>query len=264
MRKIITLVLALALSASLAVPALAADYSFASGDDTWRGFGGATSVDTPTTPDPMSTNERRNKDAAYNPPPYGIFSGEIPTDPSSSYHNNLPTSGFIPQAQDLPPVGNEAYAPGSSDVTAGFLPTTSQTAKANTLPWYYEDGTIGTLTVERLNKTVKIYEGESLDNLKKGAGHFSSTSAWDGNVALAGHNRGASAYFSFVKDLKEGDILVYTTKYGVRTYQVFSKTQVNELDASSLSWSSENILTLITCVADVPEMRFCVQAREVK
>ena len=264
MRKIISLAIALALSASLAVPALAADYSFSSGNDTWGGFGGATSVDTPTTPDPMSTNERRNKDAAYLPPPYGVFSGDIPTNQSSPYHDNLPSSGSVPQAQNLPPVGNETYAPGSSGVTAGFLPTTSQAVTANTLPWYYEDGSIGTLYVARTGKTIKVYEGEALSNLAKGAGHFSNTSAWDGNVALAGHNRGSSPYFSFVKDLQNGDKLTYTTKYGTRTYQVVSKTQINEWDNLPLSWSTNNMLTLITCVADVPELRYCVIATEVR
>ena len=264
MRKFLSTIIIIALSMSFAVPAFAADYSFSSGGDTWGEFGGATSTDEPTRPDPLSTNVRRNKDAAYLPPPFGVFSGEIPTNPSSPYHNNLPQSGAIPQAQNLPPVGNEHYAPGSSDVTVGFLPATSQATAVNTLPWYYEDGTIGTLTVERFNKTVKVYEGENLDNLKKGAGHFSNTSAWDGNVALAGHNRGGSAYFSFVKDLNNGDRLTYTTRYGTRTYQVVSKTQINEWDNLPLSWSAENILTLITCVADVPELRYCVIAVEIR
>jgi sortase A len=264
MKKLLTLLLALAMTATTAMPALAADYNFGTGGDTIGGFGGATSVDTPVTPDPMSTNTRRNKDAAYLPPSYGVFSGEIPTSPSSPYHNNLPTGGFIPQAQDLPPVGDEHYAPGSGNLTIGFLPTTSQASALNTTPWYYEDGSIGTLYVERTGKTIKVYEGESLDNLKKGAGHFASTSAWDGNVGLAGHNRGGSAYFSFVKDMQDGDTLTFTTQYGTRTYKVFNKIQIDEYDNLPLSWSDENMLTLITCVADVPELRYCVQAREVR
>jgi sortase A len=158
------------LTACFTVSAFAADYSFSSGNDTWSGFGGSTSVDTPTTPDPMSSNERRNKDAAFLPPHYGIFSGSIPTNASSPYHDNLPQGGPIPQAQDLPPVGNENYAPGSSDVSVGFLPTTSQTSTLNTVPWYYEDGSIGTLYVSRTGKTIKVYEGETLDNLKKARG----------------------------------------------------------------------------------------------
>jgi sortase A len=267
MKKLITLLLSLMMTAVTTLPALAADYSFGSGSDTLSGFGTSTSYDEPIVPDPMSENTRRNKDAAYFPPSYGVFSGDIPTDPTSPYHYNLADGGFLIVNQNLPPVGNEDYAPGSGMVSAetpeGLLPSTSQTATLNTTPWYYEDGSIGTLYVERTKKTIKVYEGEDLANLKIGAGHFAATSAWDGNVGLAGHNRGGSAYFSFVKDLQNGDRLTFTTKYGVRTYEVYSKVQVNELDSSSLSWSAENILTLITCIADVPELRYCVQAREV-
>ena len=254
--------------ATMTIPTLAADYSFGTGGDTLGDFGCSTSYDGFITPDPMMENTRRNKDAAYFAPPYGVFSGDIPTDPSSPYHNNLPTGGFTAAGQNLPATGGETYAPGNSAVTVdvpnGFLPTTSQTAALNTTPWYYDDNSIGTLYVERTKKTIKVYEGEDLANLKIGAGHFAVTSAWDGNVALAGHNRGGSAYFSFVKDLQNGDTLTYTTKYGTRTYKVFSKTQINEYDNLPLSWSADNILTLITCVADVPELRYCVVASEVK
>ena len=249
---------------AMAIPALAADYGFGSGNDTLGGFGTSTSVDTTVTPDPMAANTRRNKDAAFTPPPYGVFSGNIPTDASSPYHDNKAQSGFVPANQELPPVGNEDYAPGSSAVSSDFLPSTSQASAANTLPWYYDDGTIGTLYIARTGKTIKVYEGEDLSNLAKGAGHFASTSAWDGNVALAGHNRGGSAFFSFVKDMQNGDTLTYTTRYGTRTYKVTSKTQINEWDNLPLSWSSDNVLTLITCVADVPEMRYCVIAIEVR
>jgi sortase A len=270
MKKLIILPLALAMMAATALPAFAADapaYSFGTGADTLDGFGAYKSYDGPVTPDPMAQNTRRNKDAAYFPPAYGVFGGEIPTNPTSPYHSNQPESGFVAAGQDLPATGGEGYVPGSSAATteiSGFLPTTSQTANLNTAPWRYEDGSIGTLYTERANKTVRVYEGEDLANLKIGAGHFASTSAWDGNVALAGHNRGGSAYFSFVKDLQAGDRLVYATKYGTRTYAVASKTRIDEWDNLPLAWSSYNILTLITCVADVPELRYCVVAREVK
>lgn len=228
------------------------------------GFGGSTSTDATVTPDPLNENTRRNKDAAYLPPAYGVFSGDIPTNPSSPYHDNLPSSGFVSVDQELPAVGNEDYAPGSANVSTGLLPSTSQTAALNTVPWYYSDGTIGTLYVSTTGKTIKVHEGESTTNLAKGAGHFASTSAWDGNVCLAGHNRGSSAYFSFVKDLEIGDRLTYTTRYGERTYKVTSITQIDEYDNLPLSWSSENRLTLITCVANVPELRYSVVAVEVK
>ena len=259
-----SMLLALVLMSALAIPVLAADYEFESGSETWGGFGKATSYDGSVKTDTLSANERRNKDAAVSPPPFGVFSGEIPTDPTSPYHNNLPTGGFVPVDQGLPPVGNEGYAPGDSTVDTGLLPSTSQANTMNTLPWPYDDGTIGTLTIHKLNKTIKVYEGESLENMRKGIGHFVSTSAWDGNVGLAGHNRGAAAYFGFVKDLANGDRITYATRYGTRAYEVFAKERISETDFSPLYWTSENILTLITCVENVPGLRWCVQAREIR
>jgi len=258
------MLLALTLCASIAAPALAADYNFESGTDSWGSFGTSTPYERNPVPDPMNGNTRRNKDAALFPPPFGVFSGDIPTDHTSPYHDNIPESGFVHIDQDLPPVGNEGYAPGSSNVGAGLLPPTSQVPGMDTVPWPYEDGSIGTLYIPKLKKAIKVYEGESLENMKKGIGHFSSTSAWDGNVGLAGHNRGAAAYFGFVKDLQVGDRLTFTTLYGMRTYEVFSKGRISETDFSSLRWTMENTLTLITCVENIPELRWCVQAREVR
>jgi sortase A len=262
MKKLITLIPALLLTLTAAMPAIAADYEFGTGGGTLDDFGGATSYDGRITPDPLSENVRRNKDSALLPPPFGVFGGDIPTDPSSLYHDSSRESGFVPVGRELPPVGDEDYAQGINAVYIGWLPSTSQTVMQNTAPAYFSDGSIGTLYVHKTGNNISVYEGEDLANLKKGAGHFASTSAWDGNVALAGHNRGSSAYFGFVKDLQKGDTLTYTTRYGVRTYKVYSKTKIDEYDSLPLSWSSENILTLITCVADVPELRYCVVARE--
>ena len=232
---------------TLTVPAFAYNYQFETGADTSPGFGTPTSTDRIVHSDPTTTNNRRNKDAAFLPPPFGVFSGYIPTDQSSLFHNNLPESGFVPMNQHLP-----------------FLPATSQTAATNTLPLFYEDGSIGTLIVHKLNRTITVFPGETQESMRNGAGHFSFTSAWDGNVALASHNRGASSHFSFVRDLQMGDRITYTTRYGTRTYEVFSKEQINELDRSVLGWSAENILTLITCVENRPELRWAAQLREVR
>ena len=152
------------------------------------------------------------------------------------------------------------YIPTSYTAVAKYTATGSKTTVTgyNTTAEYK-----GTLTISKLNKNIKVYEGESLENMKKGIGHFEMTSAWDGNVGFAGHNRGAAAYFSFVKDLVVGDKITYTTKYGTRTYEVYRKDKISETDYTGLSWSAENIISLITCVADEPAYRFIVQAREV-
>ena len=54
---------------------------------------------------------------------------------------------------------------------------------------------MGTLKIPAIGLSVKIYQGTDNTSLKKGAGHFEDTSIWDGNVALAGHNRGVNNHF---------------------------------------------------------------------
>jgi len=257
MKRFIIIAAAFILCVALAAPAYAYNYEFSSGEDTLAAFGKATSNDGPVSPDPMTLNARRNKDAASLPPPYFYGSGEIPTEPSSLYHDNLPGAAAAGNASY---VGNSGTAFPSA--VPGFEPSTSTVAKS-TAPLYYPDGSIGTIYVERTGRTIKVYEGEELSNLSKGAGHFSMTSAWDGNVALCGHNRGTSGYFSFVKDLRTGDRITYTTLYGSRTYEVFSREQIGEYDYSKLGWSAENILTLITCIENSRELRWAAQLREV-
>ena len=259
MKKLITMILTLALCASMAVPALAYDYSFESGGDTLPGFGKSTGYDEPVSGDPLADNVRRNKDNSALPPPYFYGSGDIPTDPSSLYHDNTPVNAGS---------GYEGISGGGAlgvtlPAATGLLPSTSVTTIQNTAPQYYADGSIGSLYISKLKKTIKVYEGESLENMKKGIGHFETSSAWDGNCAFAGHNRGAAAYFSFVKDLVIGDKITYTTPYGTRTYEVYRKDKIGETDYTGLGWSAENIITLITCVADEPAYRYLVQAREV-
>jgi len=259
MKKIITIFLILTLCITLAIPAFAYNYDFSTGGDTLPGFGKATSSDYPVSPDPMTQNERRNKDAANLPPPYFYGSGDIPTDPSSLYHDNLPGSA---------PGGYSGGASGSN-IGISTLPqapgneSNTSATPVYTAPKYYPDGSIGTIYVARTNQAIKVYEGEQLENLRIGAGHFASTSAWDGNVALCGHNRGSWPFFAFVKDLRIGDRITFTTLYGTRTYEVFSKEQISEYDYSKLGWTVDNVLTLITCIANTPELRWAAQCREV-
>jgi len=256
MKRTVTIVIVIVLAMALSATAFANDYEFSTGGETIAGFGKATSNDDPVAPDPMSENIRRNKDAAMLPPPYFYGSGDIPTDPSSQYQDNLPSSGGVAQ-------GGTTWVPGVTAPPSGFESSTSLIVQS-TEPRYYADGSIGTLYVARTGRTIKVYHGEQLSNLNKGAGHFVSTSAWDGNVGLCGHNRGSAGYFSFVKDMQIGDRVTYTTQYGTRTYEVFSKERIGEYDHSKLGWSAENILTLITCIENSPDLRWAATLREVR
>ena len=259
MKKAISAILACVLCMALASTAFAHNYDFASGGDTLASFGRATNTDEPISPDPTNQNIRRDKDAALLPPPYFHGSGDIPTEPSNLYHTQLTVD-----SGQLTVRGTSRTQALFSDYAPLALSALNQpTVATDTAPRYYPDGSIGSIYVARTGKTMTVYEGESLGNLKKGAGHFASTTAWNGNVALCGHNRGSWPYFDFVKDLQIGDRITYTTPYGVRAYEVFNKERIGEYDHSKLAWSSENLLTLITCIANAPDLRWAAQCREV-
>lgn len=124
----------------------------------------------------------------------------------------------------------------------------------------YADGTLGMLKVPKLGLNVKVYEGEN--NLEKGVGHFTDTAVFTGNVAIAGHNRGVNSYFGEIHNLKAGDEIIYTTKLGTKKYAVTNVRKINAADFSFLRETQDNRLTLITCVKNEPNFRWCVQAIE--
>jgi len=127
-----------------------------------------------------------------------------------------------------------------------------------------EDGSIGTVEIPSLGISMKLWEGETRESMRKGLGHYSSTSAWDGNVGACGHNRGSKYVIGAIKNLEYGAAITYTTALGTRTYQVTYVGQIDNTDWSYLQATPDNRITITTCLEDHPESRICVQAVEVK
>jgi len=127
----------------------------------------------------------------------------------------------------------------------------------NSTPITYQYGDfLGTLHVERLNRTVRIYAGATMDAMEKGAGHFSFTGLNTGNTGLIGHNRGVrNGFFSFVRLLQYGDIITLNAGGITRSYAVALQYIVCETDFSPLMQFSDHRLTLITCVEYQPRFR---------
>lgn len=127
----------------------------------------------------------------------------------------------------------------------------------------FDDGSIGVLSISKIGLSVKVYESDDqMEDMDKGASHFKSTSAWDGNIALSGHNRTASGYGAYFQDLYKlsaGDTLVYKTALGEREYRVTTVKTIGDEDWSYLSRTPDNRLTLITCVNDNAAKRLLVQ-----
>jgi len=143
-------------------------------------------------------------------------------------------------------------------------PAVQQPAYTSSEGMAYKDGHIGTIKIPSLKINMKLWEGETNASMNKGLGHYSSTSAWDGNVGMCGHNRGTKYAIGSIKNLEQGDTITYTTIYGTRTYAVSLVKVISNTDWTYLQSTSDNRLTLTTCLADHPESRVVVQAVEVR
>lgn len=257
MRKRLSMLLAVCcMMTAFSVPASATEYRF-DGPDAGL-FGTPTSDETiyVTTAEPVNTD--RSKNAVYIPPAFGsptsytLNAGELLT-PNLVKRNTV--SGVTSSNSGvtvMPPTYTSIVGSSTTTAPSGYTKLTSDL--------YYSDGHIGTLKIPSISLTVKVYEGTDSAALKKGAGHFKDTSVWDGNVAIAGHNRGVNNHFGKIHTLSIGDEITWTTKLGSRTYEVFSVAKISVDDLSVLNSSGENIITLVTCVKDQPEYRWCVQA----
>ena len=77
-----------------------------------------------------------------------------------------------------------------------------------------------------------------------------------------GVRRSSRDDFGDLHTLEPGDTITWTTKLGTRTYQVVSVEKVLETDTSGTATTSDNRITLFTCVRDQRAYRWCVQAVE--
>ena len=274
-RKIAGLMLSLTAALSLTVPAFASDYSFTT--DAPQDFYGSTSYEDVCG---SQYNYGGKNVVDYQVPEleYGV---------QSTTMTGVMERTILPGLQQTVGTGGGGYgvaggggpitvlvegtgAGGSTSVTnptVPTLPTTptyQQPAYTSVEGMAYKDGHIGTVKIPSLNINMKVWEGETAESMKKGLGHYSSTSAWDGNVAVCGHNRGAKYVIGAIKDLEQGDTITYTTVYGTRTYAVETVTVISNTDWSYLQSTADNRITLTTCLADHPESRVVVQAVEKK
>jgi len=267
MRKLTALLLLACLAMSLAAPASAAgpiSYTIdAQGDPE---YGTPTSVEVVHTADGGAMkNEDVSKNAALIPPTFGSASANTPGTGTYLTPNLAPTTAVGTGAIVNGTGGNIIFPPFtdiiSSQPSAGSTVTSTGYTKV-TSDLYYSGGHLGTLKIPAIGLNVKIYEGTDSSALAKGVGHFEDTSIWDGNVALAGHNRGVNYHFGEIHTLEIGDTITLTTKLGKRTYEVTSVSKVSETDRSALAASTEDMITLYTCVRNQSEYRWCVRGVE--
>ena len=119
------------------------------------------------------------------------------------------------------------------------------------------------IQIPAISLVANISEGTDEETLNKYVGHFTITSKKDGNIGLAAHNRGYPVnYFANLKNLEGGEEIIYTYGNFTKTYIVKQNIKISDIDWSYLQSSNENKITLITCIANEPAYRRCVQATE--
>ena len=278
-KRLIMLLAACCLMAALSVSACALEYTFDSpstGD-----FGMPTSAGD-IIRERENPNTDKSKNSALIPPSFGTPTSYLPNSgefltPNLAADGPLNSPSLMASAGGSNTSGGAVVLPGPvgsvSSTPPSFSASTSLDSAGGgssggsytevTSDSYYKGGHLGTLKIPAIDLTVKIYQGTGSDTLKKGAGHFTNTSIWNGNVSLAAHNRGANSYFGEIHTLENGDRITLTTKEGTRTYAVTSVAKISETDNSMLESTSENCITLFTCVRDQREYRWCVRAVEV-
>lgn len=167
----------------------------------------------------------------------------------------------LTEAGSVPTEDSGVYLPATS-VNSPSVTGPQKTAYTSVDGMERKDGSIGTLNIPSLDINMKVWEGETNTSMKRGLGHYSSTSAWDGNVGVCGHNRGAKYVIGDIKDLEKGSTITYTTIYGTRTYEVSVVKKISSTDWSYLQSTSDNRITITTCVAGDSSQRWMVQAVE--
>lgn len=240
-------------------------------------FGKPTSMDAAYVAE--NPNVDRSKNTALIPPGFGTPTSYLPGSGEHLTPNLVPgalSGGLVNQVSSInyPAVGASTQVPSTSinsnaNGDSNFSYTTTQTTTQTTSftdvtsDLYYSEGHLGTLKIPALGVNVKIFEGTDSAQLAKGAGHFQNTSIWAGNVCIAGHNRGTNCYFGNIHKLNAGDTITLTTQLGTRTYAVSSVSKVSETDTSGTDATSDNRITLYTCVRNESPYRWCVVAQEV-
>lgn len=213
MKKFFSLTLTLAaMLSAMAVSAQAADYSF----------------ETDGTPEyyPSSSYEDVYG-SRYNYGGKNVVDYQIPEleyGQLSTTQTGVMEKIMLPGLQGISASGSGIYGISSGGGTVeipGFLQDGSTTSPATpaftelTQDFLLSNGAVGKISIPAIGvKNYYLWEGETTASMKKGLGHFTGTSVWNGNVAVCGHNRGAKYVIGSIKDLDVGDKITYTTSMG--------------------------------------------------
>jgi len=151
-------------------------------------------------------------------------------------------------------------------VTTEGIDRTVPSVLQNPLPTAVASGLIGRIEVTRLGMSAIVMEGTSRTTLRRAIGHIAGTAlpGQPGNVGLSGHR---DTFFRQLQNIRQDDIVTFTTMSGEFRYRVVSTRVVAPTEISVLEPGGDEILTLVTCYpfyyAGPAPNRFIVRAQRV-
>ena len=118
--------------------------------------------------------------------------------------------------------------------------------KLNNYPLWSEN--FGNLEIPSIDLNLPVYQGDTLDILKYGIGHYSGSffPGEGGSIILAGHNDWGFLYH--LPEVKINDIIKIKTTYGLFTYKVYETKIIDAKDNDAFTfYDDREVLMLYTC-----------------
>ena len=105
-----------------------------------------------------------------------------------------------------------------------------------------------TIEIPKIDKTLPVFFGDSLEILKKGVGHFAGSyfPSEGGSIVYMGHN--SKDTFRRLGEVQIGDEIIVTASYGKYTYKVYDMAVIQETEEDKLPIQKDKeILMVYTC-----------------
>lgn len=130
-------------------------------------------------------------------------------------------------------------------------PTTTTTTSPPSPPLPPSGDAVAQIRIPKIGVDDIVVNGVSLDDLRKGPGHYPETPLPGqlGNAAIAGHRTTYGAPFGNLDQLSAGDEILLRTVQGSFTYRVYSQLVVDPSDVAVLNADPNHpaTITLTTC-----------------
>jgi sortase A len=128
-------------------------------------------------------------------------------------------------------------------------PTTTTTTPGSPPPPPAEGDATARIRIPDIGLDKIVVEGVTLDDLKRGPGHYPETPlpGQPGNAAIAGHRTTYGAPFGRINELEPGDEILVTTLQGTFRYEMIEQLIVEPDQVEVLDDFGDNRLTLTAC-----------------